>query len=231
MIYKKLNKCIYVTPSAMRKIDEKTRTLYGIPSLILMENAGRSCAEEIIKDWTNGKTGFIYCGKGNNGGDGFVCARYLSNANFKIHVFILDAVRNIKSKDSMRNLQIIKKMKISIKEIDTINKLKSHILRFRCDFVVDAIFGFGFKGKLPTVPMELIRYLNNRNVYVYSVDIPSGMNALSGSVGNVCVRARKTITFGLPKKGFFKKGAEAFTGDIVVKDIGHPRILLKMPYR
>jgi hydroxyethylthiazole kinase-like uncharacterized protein yjeF len=211
----------YVTAKKMVLIDLAAQKLYGIPSIILMENAGRSAALEILKIHNKG-TAAIFCGKGNNGGDGFVVARYLFNSGIKVKVFLSCKASKIKNEAPLINLNIIKKMGVNTQEnIKTKLNLKPY------DLIVDAIFGIGFKGAMPDELCTLIECINKSGKFIYSLDIPSGLNATSGKVENMAVRANKTITFGLMKKGFLQKNAKIFLGKVTVKKIGLPKDLIK----
>ncbi|MFH1380991.1 MAG: NAD(P)H-hydrate epimerase, partial [Candidatus Omnitrophota bacterium] len=137
-----------VTASGMKKIDTLAQTRYGIPAIILMENAGIRSAEEIYKDLKHGRV-CIFSGKGNNGGDGFVCARHLKSYGLKADIFLIGRANTIKNEAPLINLRIAKKMGVPIKEFvskDDINTLQK---KFHYDIIVDAIFGIGFRGILP----------------------------------------------------------------------------------
>lgn len=210
----------------MKILDGLAQKKYGIPSIVLMENAGRVAAEEIFRRFKSGR-GAVFCGKGNNGGDGFVCARYLRQKNFSCDVFITAKAAEIKNKDPIANLATLKRSGMKIaeahgeKEIARIKNLS------RYDFIVDAIFGIGFRGDLPANIAHVVDLLNAAKKPIYALDVPSGLDATTGKVESTAVKAYKTITFGLPKTGFLKKEARPYVGSVVVKDIGFPRMLLK----
>ena len=214
-----------VTSEQMKRIDRLAEEKYGIPSIVLMENAGRKSAEEILKKFNKGKAA-LFCGRGNNGGDGFVCARYLKNAGIKPVVFLVSKYRDIKNRNPHANLSIIKKMGIKIQTIDSETKIKNVTRGFGFDFIVDAIFGIGFKGSLTGHIAKIVDFINKTKKPVFSLDVPSGLDATSGKIEGPCVVAFRTITFGLPKKGFFKKKAKRYLGKLIVKNIGFPRGLL-----
>lgn len=214
-----IKKC--VTARKMGLIDLAAQKRYGIPSLVLMENAGRAAALEILKKHRKGKAA-ILCGKGNNGGDGFVVARYLFNSGIKVTVFLLCKSSEIKNQGPLINLNIIRKMGIRIVE-----NTKKHQDFKTYDFIVDAIFGIGFKGMLPNKLCESVRDINKTGKFIYSLDVPSGLNATSGEVESLAIKADKTITFGLMKKGLLLNKARNFVGKAVVKEIGLPKSLLK----
>ena len=149
----------------------------GTPGPVLMENAGRSCAELIIQqlaDIDNGSA-CIFCGTGNNGGDGYVIARHLANASVRSRVVIIGAKEKIKG-DARLNLDIIEKMKIPIEQMDIsaascASQIKS--LTAESDILVDAIFGTGLRGEIAPDYQTLIRAINDLRKPIIAVDIPS----------------------------------------------------------
>jgi len=215
----------HVTAKEMQRLDRLAQSRYGIPSIILMENAGRTSAEEILKKFKKGR-GAVFCGFGNNGGDGFVCARYLANAGIVTHVYVPGKISEIKKPDPATNLNILKRTGIRVRALDSSRKISNLRKKFDYDFAVDAVFGIGFRGELLSRPREIAAFLNDAGIPVYALDIPSGMNATDGSISTVCVKAYKTVTFGLPKKGFLRHSTRFYTGRLVVKDIGFPRQIL-----
>lgn len=219
----------YMTAEKMRRIDNLAQTKFSIPSLILMENAGRAAAEEITKFLNNdfSRKIAIFCGKGNNGGDGFVAARHLTSAGIKVDVFVLAKIQDIKKPDPLTNLKIIRKMGINLVELIDIKSIKRLRRRFNYSLIVDAIFGTGFSGKLPAHIANLVNFLNRTGLSIFSLDVPSGLDATTGKVSDVCVKATKTITFGLAKTGFIKADGPTFTGEVIVRNITYPRSLLR----
>ncbi|MCQ9206606.1 MAG: NAD(P)H-hydrate epimerase [Omnitrophica bacterium] len=215
-----------VTAKEMQEIDRLAREEYGISPLRLMENAGRASAEEIFKRFKTGK-GSIFCGKGNNGGDGFVLARYLRERGIKTNVFLLGKASHIKNRAPLVNLDRLKKLNQRVDEILT----QEDEIRFKakpeCDFIVDAIFGIGFAGTLSAPARGVVEFMNAVQKPIFALDVPSGLDATTGETRGLCVRAYKTITFGLPKTGFSNVAAGPYLGKVVVKDIGFPIALLK----
>lgn len=197
----------------------------GVPSLILMENAGRSAAEEAIKmlkglrgRGTKGTVAII-CGAGNNGGDGLVAARHLLSAGKKVRVFLIGKVSKLKP-DPEQNFSILEKMGCDIIKSEGDEEF---ILRFpglikKTDLIIDAIFGIGLSSAVRSPIFEVIEAMNKSKKPVLSVDVPSGLDADSGRVLGAAVRATRTVTFVASKKGFRK--ARRYCGRIVVRDIG-----------
>jgi len=212
----------------MRILDSKAIRNYGIPSLILMENAGRGVAETLrkrLRGKKRGRTILILCGAGNNGGDGFVAARHLFNSGFQVRVFLIGSVSQL-SPDCRINYLIDKKMKITI--FFSKSTLYSRLSREleRADIVVDAIFGTGLSRNIEGELAKAITLLNGAKKTIISIDIPSGLNGQTGEVLGVSVKAQETATLGAPKSGFFRREGPRHTGKISVVDISIPRQLL-----
>jgi hydroxyethylthiazole kinase-like uncharacterized protein yjeF len=206
----------YLSVSQAQAFDKAAQEKLGIPSLILMENAGRSVAEEALKMLGNKKRVAIICGAGNNGGDGLVAARHLVNARKKVDVYLIGDVFKLKP-DPKINFDILKKMKIKIiyfKNIKKLNQIK------KSDLIIDAIFGIGLKLLVRSPVTDIINFINLSGKPVLAVDVPSGLDADSGQVLETAVKATETITFVAPKKGFYRAGAKKFCGEIIVRDIG-----------
>ncbi|MCM8778716.1 MAG: NAD(P)H-hydrate epimerase [Candidatus Omnitrophica bacterium] len=198
-------------------IDKKASRDLGISTLVIMENAGRSVAEEIIK--LKEKKIAIFCGKGNNGGDGFVCARQLLCRGIKPDVFLLGKIEEIKN-EARVNLDILFNLGLKVLEVNEENldkiKFKEYTL------IVDAIFGIGLKGEITGFFKEIIDSINLSGAYIVSIDIPSGLNANTGEIFGSCIKADKTITFFAKKIGMLKNRGPEYCGEIIIKDLGFP---------
>jgi NAD(P)H-hydrate epimerase len=212
----------------------------GIKSVLLMENAGRAVAKVIIDilrhkrnrpspagnhyDKITGRVNII-CGKGNNAGDGFVCARYLIDKKINTKIFMIGGSNRLKP-DALSNYNILKERQ-GIIEISNLSEFKRQEDVFvACDLFVDAIFGLGLEGE-PREPFSsIIRFMNNTTIPIISVDIPSGLNATSGIAYSACIKAFKTVTFSLAKTGFFINEGPSYCGQIIVEDIGIPKELI-----
>jgi hydroxyethylthiazole kinase-like uncharacterized protein yjeF len=206
----------YLSVSQAQAFDRKAQKTLGIPSLILMENAGRSVAEEAVKMLRSKKRVAVICGVGNNGGDGMVAARHLLNARKKVDVYLVGKIFKLKP-DPKINFGILKKMKIKIKLVKGIKDLaeiKS------VDLIIDAIFGIGLRSEVRSPMIEVIKFINLCDRPVLSVDVPSGIDADCGRVLGAAIKANKTVTFVAPKRGFFQTGANKFCGKVIVRDIG-----------
>jgi ADP-dependent NAD(P)H-hydrate dehydratase / NAD(P)H-hydrate epimerase len=208
--------------AAMREVDRKTIQDIGIPGAVLMETAGRACAEAVqerLPKNSVGKVG-VLCGKGNNGGDGLVAARYLINAGHRVDVYLLTKAEQLQG-DAAQNYRILERLGFPVHEINQAAALKSLDLS-GCDVLLDAIFGTGLSTEVRGLMAEAIRAINAASVPVVSVDIPSGVSCDSGAVLGVAVKANHTVTFGYPKCGHLLYPGASLCGDLSVADIGFP---------
>jgi NAD(P)H-hydrate epimerase len=220
----------------VRGVDEWAIKTMGIPSAVLMENAGRSCAEFILAKlgWhrhpaheKHGRDGHatvcIFCGTGNNGGDGYVVARHLYNAGIRCRVIICGNALKIKG-DAKINLDIIMKMGIPIQQIDVDwRDIENKVRDFTrgASLIIDGLFGTGLQGQLADNFISLINALNERGIPIVAIDIPSGLDCDTGRPLGAAIKAMATITFVAVKKGFVADPASAqYTGDIYVASIG-----------
>ncbi len=218
-----------VTREEMTEIDRRAIEEYKIPSLILMENAGKCAAGVALKmlKKQKGKKVSLFSGKGNNGGDGMVTARHLMNKGYEVICYLLGKKEEIVSEPVKRNLKILEKMKIAIREISDLDSL----LKFRREIensrlLLDAIFGIGLAGKVRSPYCEIIDYINSLRKPVLSLDIPSGLDANTGIVSVTAIVATRTVTFALPKKGLFLNDSPKYSGKITVAEISIPKQLL-----
>jgi len=212
----------HATREEIREIDRAAIGRYGMPGVILMENAGRGAADCAL-DMLGGKANphvAIVCGRGNNGGDGFVIARHLHNRGVGVTIWLL-APRDEIQGDARVNLDIVTAMKLDIREArpDALDFAQS-------DLVVDAILGTGLSGEVREPLRTAIRLVNRSGKAVLAVDIPSGLDANTGRILGECVRADRTATFALPKIGFTRECGPQQVGEVTVIDIGVPRELL-----
>lgn len=218
-----------VSRQEMVQIDRRAIEEYGIPSSILMENAGRSAAELTLK-MLKGKIKKIslFSGKGNNGGDGMVAARHLLNKGCRVTCYLLGKKKQITSEEVKTNLEILTRMKTVIREIPNLNYLMKFKKKIKeSTLFLDAIFGIGLKGEVKSPYREIIQFLNSFKKPVLSLDIPSGLDADTGLVLGSAIVARRTITFALPKKGLFLNDGPKHSGKITVAEISIPKELLK----
>jgi len=218
---------ILVTAGEMQEMDRQTIETFGIPGKMLMENAGRG-ATQIFVDHFREKAGrvCILAGKGNNGGDGFVMARYLSQMGLRVEVYLLSLKEGI-SGDAGWNLHLLNPLKIPIYEIPDVSlfsKYQPHIKQN--DVLIDAILGTGLKSDVRGYFKEVIDFINNSNIPVFSVDMPSGLNSDTGEICGKCIQAEITATFGFPKTGHFLYPGRTLTGKLRTVDIGIPNFII-----
>jgi ADP-dependent NAD(P)H-hydrate dehydratase / NAD(P)H-hydrate epimerase len=217
-----------ITAEQMKKIDKAAIDRFGIPSLVLMENAGRA-ASDIAYNMLIDKMSKVICicGKGNNGGDGFVCTRHLINKGVNVLVF-LTCSRNKLKGDAKINFSILEKMNVSIYELtkeDNFTNLEKEIIN--SELVVDAIFGIGITGKIKDPYSEIIEIINKNKNKTLALDIPSGLDATKGISLGSCIKADRTVTFAAAKTGLTNNQGPSFSGEITVADISIPKQLLK----
>ena len=203
----------------------------GLSRLCLMESAGKSLAEEVgkIAVYTFSKPVkvVIFTGSGGNGGDGFVAARYLLNRGYDVDIYMLK--ENIHSSDAKTNLEILKNMKprlsrlniFSLKNLEDINNCEVARNENNEFIIVDGLLGTGIKGKLQTNIRRAIEVINESNGVKISVDVPSGMDPLTGNVDDVAVVPDYTISFHKIKTGV-RNAEEEIVGGLVTADIGIP---------
>ncbi|MGB9678798.1 MAG: NAD(P)H-hydrate dehydratase [Thermoanaerobacteraceae bacterium] len=215
---------ILLTSNQMKDVESKTIEKIGISSLCLMENAGRESANLIKENMVtkNLKSVVVITGKGNNGGDGYVIARYLFNWGFNVKVFITSSSYLI-SGDARKNLDIIMNLGVYVAEITKREHLKFLEKSIKdADIIVDAIYGIGLKGNITGISKEIIDIVNQANKYVISIDVPSGLNADTGMVEGSAVMADKTITMQYIKPGLLVYPGVDYAGEVICIDIGIP---------
>ena len=217
-----------VTREEMRELDRRTIEEIGILGLVLMENAGRGTAQIIKKRFgPEKKKVAIFCGRGNNGGDGLVVARYLKNWGWSVKVYLLSEKEKITG-DAKVNLEVWLKMGGELKEIlneEELHLIKEEIEKF--DLIVDALLGTGLKDEVKGISKEAIQLINALGKPVIAIDVPSGIDATSGKVLGVAVKATLTATFGLPKIGLLIHPGLEYTGELFVVDISIPQVLVE----
>ncbi|WP_457625942.1 NAD(P)H-hydrate dehydratase [Persephonella sp.] len=202
--------------------DENSIRLTGIPSLVLMENAGRT-ASQIILEKLDFQSAVVVAGSGNNGGDGLVIARYLLLSGKDVKVFILSDTTKKLSEDNRKNLEIFETFGGSVSLIgkDKLGKLRNAVKN--SDIVIDAVFGTGFTPPVKGYREKAIELINRYSKTVVAVDIPSGLSTDTGNIEGVHTKADITITFAYPKPAHILYPACEFCGDVYVVDISIDR--------
>jgi NAD(P)H-hydrate epimerase len=207
----------------MRAIEERAERL-GVSRLLLMENAGKTVADYIERKMgAAGRKVVVVAGTGNNGGDGFVAARHLAAYGARVKVFMIGLSENIRTPEASLNWRIAKKMNQSIelfqlRDESFMSSIEKAISE--ADVVVDAIFGTGLRGELKEPYASVIGLINKSGAFKLAVDVPSGLDPLTGEVCGAAVRADATVTFHRAKKGLFAR--QDLVGELVVANIGIP---------
>jgi hydroxyethylthiazole kinase-like uncharacterized protein yjeF len=217
------------TAEQMQELDRKAIETYRIPGVVLMENAGRGATEAISDAFPDlqKKRVAIVAGKGNNGGDGFVIARYLLNRGIPVKVYLLADSKVLRG-DAETNFQIFQRMKgevIPVPSSKDYQKVKKELEKF--DLLIDAIFGTGLDAEVRGYYREVIDHLNTLQKPIVAIDIPSGLDADSGKPHGTAIRASLTVTFGLPKVGHLIPPGSDYVGKLKVIDISLPTKLVE----
>lgn len=221
-----------VTAEQMRACDKLAIRTLGIPAVVLMENAGRAVAMAAERHLGSpaGKVVAVLCGRGNNGGDGFVAARHLANSGAQVIVVITGRPAEIKG-DAAVQFKILKSI-LNQRPKNRIRILSYSPTMFgrieRPDIIIDALFGTGFIGEVRKPYDRVIDWMNAQKAPIIAVDIPSGLNSDRGSVDNIAVRATETVTMGLKKIGLFIGKGPEHTGRITLEHIGVPNYVFPL---
>ncbi len=208
----------------MREADRRTIEEIGIPSLVLMENAGRQvvAAIEAVHADVAERQVAVLCGRGNNGGDGFVVARTLAQRGVDVSVFLIGLVADVRG-DARTNLEILGRLGITVVEIADSQAWELHFSEIRdCTLIIDAIFGTGLNAPLSGLMETVVADVNGSGIPIVAIDLPSGLSADSHEPIGASIEAGTTVTLGAPKLSLVLPPAETRAGDIVIADIGIP---------
>jgi NAD(P)H-hydrate epimerase len=239
-----------LTRDEAREFDRRAIEGFGVPGLVLMENAGRGCAELLMRLNPDRKPTVILCGPGNNGGDGFVIARHLDNAGWPVKVHVFAKHNRGEPGDADINFDILFTSGIEFTQYRPDYFESAHRELFLrhlagAEWVVDALFGNGLTRPLGAPFDELTALVNDSSKPILAVDIPSGLDCDTGepfplapradcesSQSAACefgptVKATHTATFVAPKRGFLSRTSQQWTGEVHVIDIGAPRVLVE----
>jgi len=208
----------------MREADRLTIEEIGIPSLVLMENAGRqvvAAIESVHGELLEGRVA-VLCGRGNNGGDGFVVARTLIQRGVDVAVFLFGLVSDVRG-DARVNLEILGRLGLTIVEVADSQAWELHSSELgHCTLIVDAIFGTGLNAPLTGLLETVVADVNAAGLPIVAVDLPSGLSADSHEPIGDSIEAGMTVTLAAPKLSLVLPPAETRAGDIVIADIGIP---------
>ena len=217
------------TRAEMRELDRRASEEFGVPSLILMENAGRAAAD-VASEMARPQVGcvIVFCGRGNNGGDGFVVARHLANRGYDVRCHYTGRLTEVeRGSDPGVNLAILEKMAIRIYEHEDLAHREEMARSVGwAALLVDGLLGTGLAGVVREPCSTLISFLNGRRAPILALDIPSGLDCDTGEVLGKAVHATRTITFAAPKVGFGRGQGPTTTGKVTVAEISIPRALL-----
>jgi len=207
------------TREIVREIDRLSIKKYGIPGLVLMENAGRATADVLLDNFSYAMKIAIFAGGGNNGGDGFVVARHLISKALEVDTYIVSDPKEYKG-DALTNYKALKNIGGNIVE------LKGSLRKFKqSDVIVDALFGTGLDREVTGFYKKVIEFINSQGLPTVAIDIPSGLDSNSGQPLGAAVLADITVTFVLPKLGITIYPGAEFAGEIYVADITTPKFL------
>ncbi|MFH1481707.1 MAG: NAD(P)H-hydrate dehydratase, partial [Pseudomonadota bacterium] len=216
-----------VLAAEMREMDRLTIQELGIPGVVLMENAARG-ATRLFMDHFSPRGGahvVVLCGPGNNGGDGYVMARYLHEAGLKITVLVLSRLASI-SGDALTNLDIIRRMNLEIKEVpDPEQWERCRQIMDECHYIIDGILGTGLNSPVRGFYRHVIEEANSMRKPIMAIDIPSGVHADTGQIMGTAIEAGLTVTFGFPKPGQLIFPGAGLVGRLTSVDIGIPEII------
>ncbi|RKY87765.1 bifunctional ADP-dependent NAD(P)H-hydrate dehydratase/NAD(P)H-hydrate epimerase [candidate division KSB1 bacterium] len=208
-----------LTVKQMRNIDSYTINELGIPGMVLMERAALAVVDE-IRDYLGSlknKRILIFCGSGNNGGDGFAAARELIIKEADVKIYVCTEKEKIKG-DALINLQILEKEGFNPVFINGVDEISP--MDFKCDVIVDALLGTGIKGPVRGLYKKVIDLINETGIPVISVDIPSGLNCNTGRFEGACIKAERTVTMGALKRAHLISPGRELSGKVKIADIG-----------
>lgn len=213
-----------VTPKQMNAIDACSINEYGIPGILLMENAAIAVVSEAVSmmKGCEGRVVTVIAGRGNNGGDAFAAARLLYGRGADVNVY-LTGMKNGISQDALFNMNLLEKIGVNIlemteeKDVDLLTADMS-----RSDLILDGIFGTGLSRDITGLEALAIRRMNECEKTILSIDIPSGIDGADGSIRGICVKADTTVTFCMPKTGQVVNPGCEYTGRLIVANIGIP---------
>ena len=213
------------TVQEMRDLDKTAIENYGIPEELLMENAGEAAYFVIMNRFgLQDRKYLIFCGGGNNGGDGFVVARKILSSGGRAKVFILGDHNKYRGAARM-NLEILRRMSADISSLKSPEAIATDLSH--CGGVIDAIFGTGLARNVEGIYADVIQRINQSAKPVMSLDIPSGVHGDTGLVMGVAVRADATVTFGLPKLGNLLYPGFDLCGKLFVTHISFPPSMIE----
>lgn len=211
----------------MRRLDEAAIQRLGIPRLLLMDHAGLAVASAARRRLSApGSPILICCGTGFNGGDGFSAARHLAGWGHTVRLLLLGRAADLRDEPALY-AGIARRMGVPLRVVRSLSGVASaEWWLASCGLLVDALLGIGARGPVREPMASLIARMNRSGTPILSVDVPSGLDADTGCVANVAVRASETVTLGRPKRGCLRRQGPAHTGALTVDAISMPARLL-----
>ncbi|MDA1193029.1 MAG: NAD(P)H-hydrate dehydratase [Candidatus Poribacteria bacterium] len=210
-----------LTPEQMREVDRFTIEEIGIAGRVLIEHAGRMLAQHLMLRLPEGGSVGIVCGKGNNGGDGFVTARFLHHAGYRVTVYHIIALDEYQD-DAQACLQPLQRLNVPLVPMLAPEHVESEDFRQK-DWLIDCVLGTGTKGGVRGHFGDVIERMNESGIPILSCDAPSGLDVSTGRVERAGVKATETLTIGLPKIGLLLYPGAEYVGALHLADIGFPR--------
>lgn len=210
------------TSEQMRKLDRCATDMFGIPSIVLMENAALAVVDVIADRYPSADRVALFCGTGQNGGDGFAIARHLLNRGVTPQIFVVGDAPAIKG-DARTNLEICQRMNLPVWRVGDEGELDEALARtMNCDLIVDAVFGTGLSRAVTGTLADLFEALSLLRLPIVAVDVPSGIDASSHRVAGAAVHADITVSFALPKIAHIFSPAADYCGEVIVADVSIP---------
>jgi hydroxyethylthiazole kinase-like uncharacterized protein yjeF len=210
-----------ITRAQAREVDRHAIQDLQVPSICLMENAGRQVADVASRMLLEGERALVICGAGNNGGDGFVAARHLLRKGVEAAALLLGSEEKLTT-DARINYTAAGNCGVPIQIVDDIRNAALEDIAGRFGLIIDALLGTGVSGDIRDPYASAIRALNRAGLPILSVDVPSGLDCDTGKALGACVKAARTVTFIAPKVGFSRADGPEMCGEITVADIGVP---------
>lgn len=204
-----------VTAAEMKRLEQQADAA-GLSYRQMMENAGEAAAALALRVWPGAKRAAVFCGKGNNGGDGFVAARHLARAGLAVRIFLVEG--EPVTADAVYNCALAREMGLPVLAADALNEPEQAEFLQGADLVLDGVYGTGFHGALRPEGLAAARRMNQAPGKVLALDLPSGLEADSGTAAAGAVQADLTVTFHAAKP--CHRLAAAQCGRVEVADIG-----------
>ena len=207
-----------LTREQVRAFDRRAAEEFGLPTRVLMENAGRGAADLLLRLGAKGPI-VVCCGKGNNGGDGLVLARHLAVANLPVSVWLFADPVEL-SAAVFDNWRALKAAPVRFRSLTTIPNDELRAESAAAEWIVDALFGIGLTRPVRPPLDRLIETINAGPAKILALDVPTGLDADTGEPLGPTIRANHTATFVAPKRGFANPTSTWWTGEVHVVDIG-----------